>query len=122
MAIWTPFVKMMRANSLILVLVLLTGCFGTVKPVKVMPDQASFDGTNQNSGVISYDKINRIGVVTAGWRLRYNFLVQDYGKKFTPWLVDDYGLITRPDGTCYATAEALVNMGKMELWKRNNIK
>lgn len=122
MATWMPSVKTMRANSLILILVLMTGCFGTVKPVKVTPQQASFDGTNQNSGVVSFDKVNHVGEVTPDWRLKYNGLIETYGDRFIPWLVKDYGLISKPNGNWIATAEAFENRGKMELWRRNNIK
>lgn len=114
--------KMILPNSLLVLALALYGCTTTLKPVKVAPSIASFDGTNLNSGVISYNVTNGIGVVTADWRDRYNVLIGDYSKKFTPSLIADHGLVALPDTTWYATAEALVAMGKMELWRRNNIK
>lgn len=100
---------------------ILCACTTTVKPVKVAATVASFDGTNQNSGVISYDTSNHVGIVTTTWRLRYNLMAEIYAGKFVPPLTADHGLTLRTDGDWNATAEAFVDMGKMQLWKRNNV-
>lgn len=102
---------------------LMCACTSTIKPAKVQPNQASFDGTNQNSGLISHDKINHTGEVTPHWRDEYNGLIEVYKTRFIPPLQADYGLkpsIT--NGQWTATDESLVNKGKMLLWRRNNIK
>lgn len=105
-----------------IVCILNAGCTTTLHPVNVTPRTASFDGTNQNSGVISFDKTNHFGIVTDNWRARYDVLIGDYSKKFTPPISADYGLTSLSNGTWSATAEAFVDMGKMELWRRNNVK
>ena len=69
---------------------LLPGCT-TVTPEQVHASVASYDGTNQNSGVISFTS-DGSAIITAHARDRYNALVCVYSKKFLPPLLPDDGL------------------------------
>lgn len=108
--------------SFIAVALVVSACTTTVVPKRVQASQPSFDGTNQNSGVISFDTNTMTGVVTPNWRGRYNALIGIYASKFLPPITADYGLTPRNDSNYTATGEAFVDMAKMQIWKRNNIK
>lgn len=91
---------------------LLTGCTSTVTPPVPKAAVASFDGTNQNSGVISVTK--GVGIeVTPYWRERYNAYVPLYGRWTIPAVKLDAGLTPLSNGNYFATAQAQVNMRMM---------
>lgn len=95
----------------------LSGCVGTVTPKKVYSQSASYDGNDQNSGVLSISKDG--GIVTGDWRARYNALIVKYGRSLTsPITSPDAGLMIQPDGTYHATLQTMVNMAVMNDWRR----
>ena len=75
-------------------LALWAGC-GTVTPAQVHAGAASFDGTNQNSGVLEFTA-DGSALITAHARDRYNALAAVYSKKFLPPLSPDEGLRPQP--------------------------
>ena len=87
------FVKW-RANSLFIVCVLslcLLGCATSVVPKPVTGSTISYDGNDRNSGIKLY--IPEVGfLVTPHFRVRYNNLIEIYGKKFEKPLVRDEGI------------------------------
>src|SRR4051812_32139449 len=85
------------AAMVILSLIFLTLTACTVTPLTVKPLVASFDGTNQNSGIVARNADGSY-VITAHKRDRYNALVADYGAEFRPALKPDDGLEKLPDG------------------------
>ena len=78
----------------ILALALWSGCT-TVTPEQVHAGTASFDGTNQNSGIIEFTP-DGSAVITAHARDRYNALICVFSKRFMPPLQPDDGLRLLP--------------------------
>jgi hypothetical protein len=72
------------------VFLLLSGCASTVTPERVDAAYASFDGAQQNSGVITSTPTGY--VVTAHFRERYNALIATYAGEFNPPLKPDAGI------------------------------
>jgi hypothetical protein len=92
----------------------LTAC-GTISQVEHQPAAASWDGSEQNSGLVS--DANSSMVVTPHWRDRYNALVVLYGAQFRPALVADQGLTAgAPGGNWYANHFARIHMYVMNTW------
>jgi hypothetical protein len=98
-----------------LVIVSLTSCT-TVTPHTVNSSAYSWDGTNQNSGVIGF--VGSQVEVTPHWRDRYNGLVAIYGKKFVPPLTFDYGITPTATNTYLVTPEAFKDFVDMNRWRK----
>lgn len=94
------------------------GCTGTVTPVKVAPNTASFDGNSQNSGVLERLPSGSYSV-TAHWVDRYNAMVPVYGRTFTPPLQAMAGITPATNGTFIATSETVANFGQMNLKRKS---
>jgi len=73
------------------------GCASTVRPKIAQSAQASWDGTEQNSGLIGIAPDGR-RIITAHARERYSALMKDYGKFFERPVTDPNEGIT-PTGT-----------------------
>jgi len=100
------------------VLWLLSLCVGctTVTPHTVNSSAYSFDGTNQNSGVIGF--VGEQVEVTPHWRDRYNAMISVYSKRFLPPLAPDYGLTPTATNTFLVTPEAYRDFLKMNRWRK----
>lgn len=94
----------------------MVGCSSTIAPAPVQSQQASFDGAEQNSGVLAM--IPGGAVITQRARERYNALIVRYGKEFGPPLASDHGITARSDGTYAITSEGLQKFILMNAWKR----
>lgn len=94
----------------------LCGCT-TVTPHTVNSSAYSFDGTNQNSGVIG-ERDDFMVEVTPHWRDRYNGMIAVYSKRFLPPLVPDYGLTPTATNTFLVTPEAYRDFVKMNRWRK----
>ena len=87
------------------------GCTATITPGEVRASAPSYDGTEQNSGILACTR-DATGNVT-GWtvtaraRDRYNALIAQQGNQWTPPIVSDYGVMPNPDGTYHMTNEAM---------------
>lgn len=108
-------------RTLLLGLALASACTGctTVTPTPAdVPAVASFDGAEQNSGIVSVQP-GGLFVVTAHLRARYNALVADYGHEFAPAIVADYGLTPVAGADRWAmTPEAMADFATMVQWRR----
>lgn len=123
-----------------MVLPALPGCTGTITPKPVAARVASYDGNEQNSGILgkwdgtvwkSYSNktdprpewmpaIAPEGYyVTAHFRDRYNSLIKSYGDKFAPRLRKDEGLIAVGPYWCI-NHQSLVRMIQMNTWRQTN--
>ena len=113
---------------LIILLTLSFSACTTIIPSTVNSNNASFDGNEQNSGIISttMDGFK----VTTHFRDRYNALIAVYGDAkqsdgsplFTPALIKDFGLTSNVDGTYTMTKQAMVFMVQMSEMKRRAFK
>lgn len=103
--------------AMTLSLALTSGCTSTVTPRTVVSSQASWDGTNQNSGFIGFE--NGCGVITPHARDRYNALIEVYGKKFLPPLTYDYGVWPYSNGNYLITPQALTDFAQMNRWRKS---
>ncbi len=101
------------------------GCTGTVTPERVHSAQASFDGADQNSGILKL--LPHGAVVTPKFRDRYNALAKTYSRRFAPPLRRDHGLRAVPgrDHGFPELAEVweidnehLVKMLEMNAWRK----
>lgn len=93
----------------------LCGCT-TVTPHMVNSSAYSFDGMNQNSGLIGF--VGTMPEVTPHWRDRYNAMIAVYSKRFLPPLVPDYGLTPTATNTFLVTPEAYRDFVKMNRWRK----
>lgn len=94
------------------------GCT-TVIPKTVTSSQPSWDGTNQNSGFIRFE--GNSGVITSNARVRYNGLIEIYGKKFVPPITTDFGVWPDKDGNYIITPQALTKFIEMNRWRKSGI-
>jgi len=92
---------------------LLTGC--TVTPKVVHDAQASFDGTQQNSGILGFDGEGHC-VITLHAVERYNALVDKYGKRFTPPLQRNQGLFLTDTNTAVMSFGSVEYFATMNRW------
>jgi len=97
-----------------------TGCAGTVVPRLVESQQASFDGNEQNSGIITSTPSGF--VVTDHFRERYNALIATYGADFKPGLKPDSGIAPIGGGQWLISKQAMVDFLTMNSWRKAGLK
>lgn len=98
-------------------LVLLSGC-GTVVPKVREGTISSFDGNDQNSGVIEITENGAL--VTPDFIQFYNALIEDYGNKTTPETPRDFGAKKLENGNYLLTLEGLSRMKELQIIKDRN--
>jgi hypothetical protein len=99
-------------------IVLASGCSTTLVPIVPTATVASWDGTNQDSGLIGTNLLGR-WIITAHARDRYNGLVLDYGIEFYPPVDKDDGIQPTEDPTRYQIDQQhLAYFAAMNRWKR----
>ncbi len=95
-----------------------TSCTTVVPTPADVPAAASFDGAEQNSGIVSVQP-DGLFVVTSHLRARYNALVADYGHEFAPAIVADYGLAPIAETDRWTmTPQAMADFAIMIQWRR----
>ena len=106
-----------------MLIVCLTGC-GTVTPQPVQPRAASFDGNQQDSGLLNGGKPLPNGnfLITPHALARYNALIAKYGKTFLPPLAAAEGTIEQADGNFQIDAEHIADFARMNLAEKSAIK
>lgn len=87
--------KNLKFLLFVLLALTITSCVGTVKKEPIIANTPSWSGSNQNSGFIGFTNGN-YGVITSNAVIRYNLLIEKYGKDFLPPLVENQGLISEP--------------------------
>lgn len=95
------------------------GC--TVIPKSATARTISFDGTEQNAGLIAFTT-NGSGILTPSAAIRYNRLVLQYGTNFNPTVYPGDGLTLTSSNTFLIDPEHLVKFGTMSFWRRNNLR
>lgn len=108
-------VVLIALTCLLLLALMFAGC-GTVAP-KPVTAEASWDGTNRNSGFIGWTT-NGYGILTPHAHERYNALIEFYGDKFKPKLEKNYGTLEYMDGNYLFTPEAISDFAAMNRWRR----
>lgn len=95
---------------------ILTGCNNITNPTPdiVKPQEISFDGNTQNSGIL-YQITSGGFIITESARARYNALIKKYGDKCTPALTEDFGITP----VYIITDEGFENFAKLVLWQKN---
>lgn len=98
------------------------GC--TATPRAVQPIAPSWDGNEQDSGLLNGGKplANGDFVLTAHARDRYNALVAKYGSTFAPPVATDAGITPLPDGTFLIDKQHLDAFARMNLKSKAAIK
>lgn len=108
------------ARALPLSVLLLASC-STVTPVNVEPKVASYDGTNQNSGVLYFhhrpDGSIDWALLTTHAKDRYQRLARIYGKKFIPPLQPLDGLEGTATNTWVIDGEHFAAFATMNRWR-----
>lgn len=109
---------MLKAKT-ILVMVGMAACIAacTVTPKVVTNGQASFDGNEQNSGIIGLDATD-CAIVTQHYRDRYNGLVQQFGLKFSPVLIPDEGFVPTGTNTFLVDRQHRFYFNTMNRWRK----
>jgi hypothetical protein len=97
---------------------LLTGCANTVRPTVVYSSQASWDGSDQNSGIIS-ETADHHGVVTPHFRDRYNRMIAVYGNRYDPPLRPDDGVQSTGTNTFLIDAQHFAYFFEMNKWRKS---
>ncbi|MBK8477794.1 MAG: hypothetical protein IPL39_16260 [Opitutaceae bacterium] len=83
-----------------------------------VPAVASWDGTEQTSGIVGV-QADGLFLVTSHLRDRANALIADYGREFAPALSVDAGLSrVTGSGLWTMTPEAMANFATMCQWRR----
>jgi len=100
------------------ILCLLSGC-STVTPTVVKSSTASWDGAEQNSGLIAWTADGG-AIITAHARDRYNALILVYGKQFAPPLATNYGIANTSSNAFLITPEALSDFARMNRWRKTH--
>ncbi|MCE0499448.1 MAG: hypothetical protein LV481_16020 [Methylacidiphilales bacterium] len=102
-----------------LLMIALCGCGATIPPL-VESSTASFDGKVQDSGVISLVPGGQL--VTPHWRDRYNGMIAVYGKRFTPPVQTDDGILPAGPGNMatqyFIDNEHAVKFDQMNEWRK----
>jgi len=119
-------------------LVTIVGCTTTVVPVEIRATVASFDGTNQNSGILAQLSDHGVILFTNAVQ-RYSILAQKYGsrclppvtgKEAVPFTANTYvdvkgktnALPSAPAGNYwYLDAEHTVKFGDMNHWNKEDL-
>jgi hypothetical protein len=97
------------------VLLVLFGC--TVTPRQVQDTGASFDGNERTSGFLGYTA-DGSGVITSNALARYNGLIDQFGKRYTPPLQHNAGVTPFTNGTFKIDAQHNVRAQEMNGWKK----
>ena len=96
---------------------LAVGCTSTVVPKPISSTVASWDGGQQNSGLIGKDNKAGYFLVTEHWRERYNGLVERYGKYYVPPLKQDEGITpTETNGVYRVDGQRVGKFIQMGWW------
>ena len=93
-----------------------TGCSTVVPRALDTSRQPSFDGNEQNSGVIASTPSGF--VVTAHFRERYNALIAVYGADYLPALKPDAGLTEITGGRWLIDRQHMTKFLEMNAWRR----
>lgn len=93
------------------------GCAPTVRPLAPQAKTASFDGGQENSGLIAIDSAHN-GVLTPHARDRYNGLVSRYGGKFSPPVHQDDGITPTATNTFLINAQHLSYFARFNRWAK----
>jgi hypothetical protein len=118
---WRSKAVMVWQAALLASLLAGAGCASTVIPRTVTDSAPSWDGTNQNSGLVGFSPDGG-GIITSNARERYNGLVVIYGARFVPALKADAGLWQMPDGTWHIDQQHLACFAKMNRWRKEGRK
>ena len=102
-----------------IILLMLAGC-GTVAPTRVPSQVASFDGNNQDSGVIEATPSGYL--VTNHFRDRYASLVAIYGRDFAPAIKPEDGLVQLGQNRWLIDRQHLAQFLEMNAWLRAGLK
>jgi len=107
--------------ALALALFVLCSCginqpLGTQIPPAVHSSTASFDGREQNSGILGEDA--GLFHVTPHFHDRFTAMASTYGQRLTPPLDTTRGVTALPDGTYTFDAEAMASFLRMNRWRR----
>lgn len=112
-----PFIRWLNVAALALLLAA-GACTSTITPDRVTSEAASFDGNEQNSGVIAATPAGYI--VTPHFVARYNALAKIYGDRFQPALLPDAGvtaLLSNPP-QLVIDREHMVKFLEMNAWNK----
>ena len=115
--IGTVLISLAVFIALTISIIVTSGCTSTVTPRTVLSSQASWDGTNQNSGFIGFE--GSAGIITPHARDRYNALIEIYGKKFNPPITSDYGVWPYTGGNYIISPQALTYFTQMNRWRKS---
>jgi hypothetical protein len=96
------------------------GCASVVHPERVEARQASFDGNEQTSGILSSTPSGF--VVTDHFRERHNAMIATYGGDFIPALKPDHGIAPMGGGRWLISKEGMTHFLEMNAWRRAGLK
>jgi hypothetical protein len=107
---------------------LFSGCgvFGPPAVKNNVGQQASWDGTEQNSGIDSTWPAGAKGkdvkgfLVTSHFNARYEGLIAKYGNRFDPPVTRGQGIKAQPDGWYVINQQAMVWFLDMNQWNNND--
>jgi len=112
--------------ALLIIPILLAGCFATIAPKPVDSKTQSFSGTNSNSGILG-TRTNSEGEVTSilidGNDVnRYNYFIKLYSKKFAPPLKKNDGITQLGDNLYEIDAQHFADFSVMNHFFKNHVK
>jgi len=103
----------------ILFLIFVVSCC-TMVPPPITSSGPSFDNGERNSGLICWVTNNSVpyGLITTNARNRYNYLIENYGKRLSPPITKDFGIIN-VQTNYLITLQGLSYFGTMNNWRKN---
>jgi len=110
---WMKFAKKLLSSLALVGL----ACSCTVAPKAASSSQASFDCTDQNSGVVA-ELGDHSFIVTPHLRDRYNAMIAVYGNHFQPALFPDQGITPTGTNSFAMSPQAFENFLTMNRWRK----
>lgn len=100
----------------VIVAIIVSACATTVTPKPVESTQSSYDGNEQNSGIIMSTPSGY--VVTDNFRMRYNRLVATYGKDLATPATTDSGIAPIGEDRWLITKQRMIDFLEMNAWRK----
>jgi hypothetical protein len=107
------------ALSVVCLLLCVAGCTTTVTKAPITSSQPSWDGTNQNSGIIDLDQTGAL-LITQHALDRYNAMILVYGNRFVPPVQVNDGVTPSPmmPGVYRMDEQHARYFNDMNLWRK----
>lgn len=116
------FMLLLWAGAIVATLIAVmttTGCAPTYRPKAPIAAAASWDGTEQNSGLIGFDAATKKWIITPHARDRYNELMARYGTNFLPAVKPGDGITATASNVFLIDSQHLADFASANRWRKS---